>query len=104
VTGGYAGMGLQITKALLSTGATVVLPVRHREKPGMRWSFAGCWLALLDLMDRASIDGFADRFFGLRRTLPILMNNAGIVGNRCWMTIRWQVRTTAKRPGNFLII
>ena len=32
VTGGYAGMNLEISKALRSAGATVVVPARDRDK------------------------------------------------------------------------
>lgn len=82
VTGGYAGMGLEITKALFSAGATVVVPARDREKAlKALGSMQGAELEALDLMDPASIDGFADRFLASGRALHILVNNAGIMGN-----------------------
>ncbi|MDB5528912.1 MAG: short-chain dehydrogenase/reductase [Devosia sp.] len=80
VTGGYAGMGLEITKALTAAGATVIVPARDREKAQLSLgTVPGAELESLDLMDAASIDGFASRFLSSNRPLHILINNAGIM-------------------------
>jgi NAD(P)-dependent dehydrogenase (short-subunit alcohol dehydrogenase family) len=80
VTGGYAGMGLEITKALASAGATVVVPARDHQKALQALaSVDRVELEALDLMDAASIDGFADRFLASGRALHLLVNNAGIM-------------------------
>ncbi len=80
VTGGYAGMGLEITKALTAAGATVIVPARDRAKAQLSLgTVANTELESLDLMDAASIDGFATRFLASNRPLHILINNAGIM-------------------------
>ncbi|MDB5561158.1 MAG: short-chain dehydrogenase/reductase [Hyphomicrobiales bacterium] len=80
VTGGYAGMGLEITKALTSAGATVVVPARDHQKAEQALaSVERVELEALDLMDAASVDGFADRFLASGRALHLLVNNAGIM-------------------------
>ena len=80
VTGGYTGVGLETTRALVDAGATVVVPARTHEKA--RAALAGLdrvEVESLDLFDPESIDAFATRFLVSRRPLQILMNNAGIM-------------------------
>src|SRR6266850_1212668 len=76
VTGGYAGVGLETTRALSGAGATVVVPARTPDKA--RAALAGLdrvELESLDLGEPASIDAFAARFSASGRPLHILVNN-----------------------------
>lgn len=80
VTGGYAGIGLETTRALQAVGATVVVPARTPDKA--RAALAGLErveLEHLELGDPASIDAFASRFLASGRPLHMLINNAGIM-------------------------
>jgi NAD(P)-dependent dehydrogenase (short-subunit alcohol dehydrogenase family) len=80
VTGGYAGVGLETTRALSTAGATVVVPARTPDKA--RAALAGMdrvELESLDLIDPTSIDALAARFLASDRPLHILVNNAGIM-------------------------
>ena len=80
VTGGYAGVGLETTRALSGAGATVIVPARTPDKA--RAALAGMnrvELESLDLIDPKSIDAFAARFLASGRPLHILVNNAGIM-------------------------
>ncbi len=80
VTGGYSGIGLETTRALSGAGATVIVPARTPEKA--RAAINGIprvELEMLDLMDPASIDAFAERFLASGRPLHILVNTAGIM-------------------------
>ena len=82
VTGGYAGIGLETTKTLAAAGATVIVPVRPSEKVRVEDNLKGnenIKLEEVDLMDRASIDGFAERFNASGSPLHLLINNAGIM-------------------------
>jgi NAD(P)-dependent dehydrogenase (short-subunit alcohol dehydrogenase family) len=80
VTGGYAGVGLETTRALAGAGATVIVPARTPAKA--RAALAGVERVELDhleLVDPASIDAFAARFAASGRPLHLLVNNAGIM-------------------------
>jgi NAD(P)-dependent dehydrogenase (short-subunit alcohol dehydrogenase family) len=80
VTGGYAGVGLETTRALARAGATLVVPARTLDKA--RAALAGLArveVEALDLADPGSIDAFAARFLASGRPLHILINNAGIM-------------------------
>ncbi|WP_163991092.1 oxidoreductase [Pyxidicoccus caerfyrddinensis] len=80
VTGGYAGVGLETTRALAAAGATVVVPARTLDKA--RTALAGLErveLEHLDLSEPASIDAFAARFLASGRPVHMLVNNAGIM-------------------------
>jgi NAD(P)-dependent dehydrogenase (short-subunit alcohol dehydrogenase family) len=80
VTGGYAGVGLETTRALAEAGAQVIVPARTREKA--QAALAGLprvEVDGLDLARPASIDEFAARFLASGRPLHLLINNAGIM-------------------------
>ncbi len=80
VTGGYAGLGLEVTRTLAGAGATVVVPARTPDKA--RAALAGedgVELEALDLADPASIEALVGRFLASGRALDILVNNAGIM-------------------------
>lgn len=80
VTGGYAGIGLETVKALVSVGATVIVPARDIEKAKNNLAgIANVELETMDLMDPASIDSFAEKFIASGRPLHLLINNAGIM-------------------------
>src|SRR5262249_41276328 len=81
VTGGYDGLGLETTRALISAGAKVVVPARSRDKAtrALR-GVERVELEAMDLADPTTIDAFAKRFLASGRALHILVNNAGIMG------------------------
>jgi NAD(P)-dependent dehydrogenase (short-subunit alcohol dehydrogenase family) len=81
VTGGHAGLGLKVTRALAKAGASVTVASRAPGRAasalvGIERLDAG----QLDLLDPVSIDAFAARYLDSGRPLHILLNNAGIMG------------------------
>ncbi|MGG5210319.1 SDR family NAD(P)-dependent oxidoreductase [Chryseobacterium sp. MIQD13] len=85
ITGGYAGIGLETTKILVSAGAKVVVPARDIEKA--KKNLAGTEnveIESLDLINPDSIDAFAEKFINSGRNLDLLINNAGIM----WVPFR----------------
>jgi NAD(P)-dependent dehydrogenase (short-subunit alcohol dehydrogenase family) len=80
VTGGDGGLGLEITKALTSAGATVIVPARDLEKTKENLKeIEGVEVENLSLTDPLSIDTFAKNFLASGRPLHLLINNAGIM-------------------------
>ena len=80
VTGGYSGIGLETTRALVEAGATVIVPARTRDKARQALSsFPRVELSRLNLLDPGSIDAFASEFLAIGRPLHMLINNAGIM-------------------------
>jgi len=80
VTGGDGGYGLEITKALTSAGATVIVPARDVEKAKENLKgIVNVEVDALDLTEPTSINAFAEIFLASGRSLHILINNAGIM-------------------------
>jgi NAD(P)-dependent dehydrogenase (short-subunit alcohol dehydrogenase family) len=84
VTGGYAGIGLETVKTLVSAGAEVWVPARDIAKAEQKMNLRGVTVKAMDLMDPLSIDNFATEFLNTGKPLQILINNAGIM----WVPLR----------------
>lgn len=82
VTGGYSGIGLVTTRALVEAGAEVVVPARDFDKAkAALGDLAHVEIAEMDLLDAKSIEDFAKRFLDSGRALPILINSAGVMAS-----------------------
>ncbi|MBB6729424.1 oxidoreductase [Cohnella zeiphila] len=82
ITGGYSGLGLETARVLAGAGAQIIVPARTPEKAKAALaSVPGAELEMLDLMDPASIDAFAERFLRSERPLHILVNSAGVMAS-----------------------
>lgn len=80
VTGGYSGIGLEVTRTLARAGAHVIVPARNPDKAREALASIGaCELARIDLTDASSIGSFADAFVASGRALHLLINNAGVM-------------------------
>jgi NAD(P)-dependent dehydrogenase (short-subunit alcohol dehydrogenase family) len=81
VTGGYSGIGLETTRALVQAGAHVVVPARRPDAARDALAQLGDSVEVdeLDLADQQSVADFADRFLERGRPLDLLVNNAGIM-------------------------
>jgi len=80
VTGGYSGLGLETTRALVGAGATVVVPARRPD--AAKEALDGLErveIDELDLGDLDSVHGFAARFLESGRAIDMLINNAAIM-------------------------
>ena len=80
VTGGCAGIGLEVTKALSKAGASVTATSRNPEAAAALADAEGIRVERLDLVDPASINDFALRWLAIKRPLHILINGAGASG------------------------
>jgi NAD(P)-dependent dehydrogenase (short-subunit alcohol dehydrogenase family) len=82
VTGGYSGIGIEDVRAFSAAGAAVVVPARRPDQA--RAALSGLERVEVDELDLANLDSvraFADRFLTSRRTIDVLVNNAGIMAN-----------------------
>ena len=80
VTGGYSGIGIETTRALVGAGATVVVPARRPDVA--KEALAGIdrvEVDELDLGDLDSVHAFASRFLESGRSIDIQINNAAIM-------------------------
>lgn len=86
VTGASSGVGLEIAHALAATGATLVLPVRNREKGtraaqaiGTRTPAAHVTLVDLDLANLSSVASLVTHLTETGTRIDLLILNAGII-------------------------
>ncbi|SEJ81664.1 NAD(P)-dependent dehydrogenase, short-chain alcohol dehydrogenase family [Sphingobium sp. AP50] len=82
VTGGYSGLGAEMTKALQNAGADVIVPARSLDKAKAALAAIDkVEIFPVDLADSAAIDAFADRMHQSRRHVDILIHSAGIMAS-----------------------
>jgi NAD(P)-dependent dehydrogenase (short-subunit alcohol dehydrogenase family) len=80
VTGGYSGIGRETARIFASAGASVLVPARDVGRARAQLAaIKGVEIHAMDLLDPASIDGFAARFLAAGLPLHILVNSAGIM-------------------------
>lgn len=91
VTGGYSGLGLETTRALVNAGARVVVTARRPAVAKEALSgLEGVEIDALDLADLSSVRAFAERFLASDRNIDMLILNAGIMAcpetrvGPCW--------------------
>lgn len=80
MTGGYSGIGLEATRALVDVGAHVVVPARRPDTA--REALDGIpntEVDALDLADQASVAAFADRFLASGRDIHATINSAAVM-------------------------
>ena len=81
VTGGHAGIGLEVTRALSRAGASVTVGARDPARAAAALEGVdGVQIDQLDLTDPRSIDRFATHWLEGGRPLHTLVNGAGASG------------------------
>lgn len=106
VTGGYSGLGLETTRALVAAGATVVVPARRPDVA--REALAGLErveVDELDLADLASVQAFAERFVASGRSLDLVIDNAAVMA--CPETRvgpGWEAQLATNHLGHFALV
>ena len=80
VTGGYSGLGLETTRALVGAGAEVVVPARRPQvAEDAVGDLKGVEVDEVDLGDLDSVERFADRFLASGRTIDLFIGNAAVM-------------------------
>jgi NAD(P)-dependent dehydrogenase (short-subunit alcohol dehydrogenase family) len=81
ITGGHAGIGLEVTRALAKAGARILIGARDPERAAEAVKdLPHVQVDKLDLINPRSIDAFATRWLNARQPLHILINNASASG------------------------
>ncbi|MES2274941.1 MAG: SDR family NAD(P)-dependent oxidoreductase [Bacteroidota bacterium] len=105
VTGGYAGIGLETVKTLVTAGAQVIVPARNTRKAAFNlMGINNITIMPMELTDPASINAFADQFLSGNKRLDILINNAGIM----WVPLErdargYESQLSTNHLGHFLL-
>ncbi|HEY0495491.1 MAG TPA: SDR family NAD(P)-dependent oxidoreductase [Kutzneria sp.] len=106
VTGGYSGIGLETTRALVAAGAHVIVPARRRATA--EEALAGVdnvEIDELDLSDLASVKAFADRFLATGRRLDLVITNAGIMAcPETRVADGWEAQFATNHLGHFALV
>jgi NAD(P)-dependent dehydrogenase (short-subunit alcohol dehydrogenase family) len=106
VTGGYSGIGIETTRALVDAGARVIVPARRRA--AAEQALAGIdnvEIDELDLGDLDSVRAFAERFVAGGRRLDLVINNAGVMA--CPETRvgdGWEAQFATNHLGHFALV
>ncbi|KAA1375958.1 SDR family NAD(P)-dependent oxidoreductase [Aeromicrobium fastidiosum] len=106
VTGGYSGIGIETTRALVKAGADVVVPARRPDSA--REQLAGIDrvdVDELDLGDLDSVASFAARFVDSGRTLDAVIDSAGIMATpETRVGPGWEAQFATNHLGHFALV
>lgn len=103
VTGGYAGIGLALVRALADAGAEVVVPARRPEVAAAALSdVRRARVAPLDLADQSSVAAFAAT---VTEPLDLLVLNAGVMACPETRTPEgWELQLATNHLGHFALV
>jgi NAD(P)-dependent dehydrogenase (short-subunit alcohol dehydrogenase family) len=104
VTGGYSGIGIETTRALVGAGAHVVVPARRVEQARAEVGDIA-EVDELDLGDPDSVRAFAERFLATGRDIDIMIDSAGIMA--CPHTLvgpGWEAQFATNHLGHFALV
>jgi NAD(P)-dependent dehydrogenase (short-subunit alcohol dehydrogenase family) len=106
VTGGYSGIGLETTKALVAAGANVIIPAKRPEiaNQNLNGVVSEKNITKMDLGNLNSVKNFTNSFKENFNTLSLLINNAGIMA--CPETRvgdNWESQFAINHIGHFLL-
>ncbi|MGA4982837.1 oxidoreductase [Streptomyces cellulosae] len=111
VTGGYAGLGLQTTRALTAAGAHVIVPARRpdlaREALAELAAPAGppCEIIPMDLADLASVRAAAARIRESADRIDLLMAVAGVMATpERRVGPGWEYQLAVNHYGHFTLV
>lgn len=108
VTGGYSGLGLETTRALVAAGARVVVPARRPESAREALAGlggAGCDIVPMDLADLGSVRAAAARIRETVDRVDLLMAVAGVMATpERRVGPGWEYQLAANHFGHFALV
>ena len=106
VTGGYSGIGLETTRALVAAGADVLVPARrpetaHEALDGIPRTSVGA----LDLGGLVSVAAFADAVLAQGRSIDLMVDNAGIMATpETRVGPGWEAQLATNHLGHYALV
>ena len=106
VTGGYSGIGIETTRALINSGAEVIIPAKRSEVAikNLEGIVSKENVIEMDLSNLNSVKNFTDGYKENFNRLDLLINNAGImacpetrIGNN------WESQIAINHFGHFML-
>ena len=106
VTGGYSGIGVETTRALVHAGATVYVPVRNPAKAAETLADIGegVHIGPMDLSDLDSVREYAAVVASIEPAIDLLINNAGIMAcPETRVASGWESQFAVNHLGHFVL-
>jgi NAD(P)-dependent dehydrogenase (short-subunit alcohol dehydrogenase family) len=108
ITGATSGVGLVSARECAARGAHVVLAVRSPAKAQpvvdeITRGGGACSLLEVDVSDLSSVRAAADKYLATGRALDVLMNNAGMAGQRGLSKDGFELAFATNHLGHFLL-
>jgi NAD(P)-dependent dehydrogenase (short-subunit alcohol dehydrogenase family) len=102
ITGGYSGVGIETTRALVNAGASVVVPARRPDHARAELEgIENVEIGELQLDDQDSVRAFAERF---DRPIDLLINNAGVMASPLFRVgPGWEGQFATNHLGHFTL-
>ena len=110
VTGGYAGIGLEIVRALVGAGVRVLAPARRPDEArralgDLVGQGAGVAVAEMDLADQDQVASYAADVVASGERLDLVIDNAGIMALPETRTSRgWELQLATNHLGHFALV
>lgn len=106
VTGGYSGLGLETTRALIQAGAHVIIPARRMDTAEQAlYGLRNVEIEEMDLADLTSIQSFSRRILDRNLSIDLAILSAGIMA--CPETRvgpGWEAHFAINHLGHFALI
>lgn len=109
VTGGYSGLGLEITRALVGAGARVLVPARRpdvaRDVLAAEIAAGTVSVGALDLADQGSVASYGDSLLAEAPRLDMVIANAAVMA--CPETRvgpGWEAQFATNHLGHFALV
>jgi NAD(P)-dependent dehydrogenase (short-subunit alcohol dehydrogenase family) len=106
VTGGYSGIGLETTRALVNAGAKVIIPAKRTEvaAQNLEGIVSKENIVEMDLGNLNSVKKFTEDFKESFKKLDLLINNAGIMAcPETRLGNEWESQFAINHIGHFLL-
>ena len=102
ITGGYSGVGIETTRALVNAGASVVVPARRPDHARAELDgIENVEVGELQLDDQDSVRAFAE---GFDRPIDLLINNAGVMASPLFRVgPGWEGQFATNHLGHFTL-